>query len=86
MFSYNTNIDTSGIGLTTGTVTTSPVLTLDGSKVVYVESGILNGAILRILKWDTDDVATANPDQILAGGSSWSACTPPNSCLISFSL
>ena len=82
MFSYNTNIDTSGIGLTTGTVTTSPVLTLDGSKVVYVESGALNGAILRILKWDTDDVATANPDQILAGGSSWSACTPPNSCLI----
>jgi hypothetical protein len=84
-FAYNTNIGTAGTGTTSGKVTTSAVLALDGSKVAYVESGAASGAILRILKWDQDaEAGVGSPDQVLAAGSSWTACNlpSPNSCLI----
>jgi hypothetical protein len=66
-------------------VVTSPVLSSDGAKVAYVETGTANGAILRILRWDADsstDGIGGLPDQYLSAGSNWSACNPqPNSCL-----
>jgi hypothetical protein len=87
LFSYNTDVGTNGTGTTTGATTSSPVLSLDGSMIAFVESGDPGGAILRLVKWDNDppDIPPAPPDQVLPAGSSWTACTlppPPNSCLI----
>lgn len=86
IFSYDTDIGTDGVGTTTGATTTSPVLSLDGTKVAYIESGDSGGAILRILKWDNDtpEIPVGPPDQVLPSGSSWQDCNPvqPNSCLI----
>jgi hypothetical protein len=86
LFSYNTDIGTNGTGTTTGAALTSPVLSLDGSKIAYVESGATNHAILRLLKWAKDTVQNppAAPDQVIAAGSAWTGCTgaAPHSCLI----
>jgi hypothetical protein len=85
MWSYNT---TAG-GNTTGTTVSSPVLSLDGTKVAYVETNSTanGGAILHILKWKSGQGTAANapvmPDQIVAG---WTSCTAGNSCIVNIPL
>jgi hypothetical protein len=81
MWAYNTNLS----GDTTGTLYTSPVLSLDGSKVAFIETNS-SGAILKILQWvngqGTISVAVA-PTPITTGNA-WSTCpTPGTSCLFS---
>ena len=67
----------------TGTVATSPVLSLDGTKVAFIEN-TGTGAVLRILKFasgegsdSTSPVAPAH-----TAYTSWSSCTS-GSCMIS---
>jgi len=81
---YNTN----PAGDATGTTVTSPVLSLDGSKVAYVESrtNANGGSILHILKWKAGQgsaAAAVSPDQVVA---SWGACPAGNSCIINLTF
>lgn len=73
MWFYNTN--------TTGQAVTSPVLSLDGTKVAYVESRAV-GSVLHILKWKSGQGSSSGavaPDQSI---SSWGSCTAGNSCIV----
>lgn len=86
-WSYNTGPDFA---------TTSPVISLDGTKVAYIESPEVGGgaAILRVLRWKagqgTDYNSPAPPDNSFSnatagtsGNTAWSACPTNTSCLIS---
>jgi hypothetical protein len=68
-----------------GSAVTSIVLSLDGSKVAFVET-VPGGATLRILQWKAGQGAgTGYPaavDQDISGAD-WSTCTAPNSCIAS---
>ena len=84
MWSYNTNPS----GDTTGTTPTSTVLSLDGTKIVYMETRTNGngGAILHILKWKSGQgtiAAPAAPNQIV---SAWASCTAGNSCIVNITL
>jgi len=84
MWFYNTN----PAGDITGTTLTSPVLSMDGSKVAYVESrtNANGGSILHILKWKSGQGSAAGavaPDQIVA---SWGSCTAGNSCIVNLTF
>jgi hypothetical protein len=61
----------------TGSVLTSPVVSLDGTKVAYVESAA-GSAVFHILKWKSGEgtSATASAAPTLNG-----ACTATSSCL-----
>src|SRR6202000_2677203 len=50
-WSYNTNFNAAG-GKTTGTIATSPIISLDGSKVAFIENDGGAGAVLHLLKWN----------------------------------
>lgn len=84
MWSYNTN----PAGDTTGTDVTSPVLSLDGTKVAYVETRTNGngGAILHILKWKSGQgtlTTPVAPNQVVA---SWGSCTAGNSCVVNITF
>jgi len=72
-----------------GTVTTSPLLSLDGSKVIYVESSS-SASYLHILVWQSADGGTPTsskvPTKILSTGTSVSSCTAGASCLVTIAL
>jgi chitobiase/beta-hexosaminidase-like protein len=75
-----------------GKALTSPVLSLDGSKIAYIEN-TSSGAVLRIIQWEAGEGSVATPatphtafTNTTAGNvsnSSWGACTPGSSCMIS---
>ncbi len=79
----------------TGSVLTSPVLSGDGTKVAFVESGNPSGSsTLRILKFKsgqgTDYKSPVAPDKLYTnttagngGNTAWSTCPTGNSCLVS---
>jgi hypothetical protein len=81
----------------TGTAATSPVLSGDGTKVAFIETGNPSGSsTLRILKWKasegTDRNAPVAPDVLItnttagaSGNKAWNTtnCPATNSCLIS---
>lgn len=79
-----------------GAVVTSPVLSVDGTKIAYVESSAGNHASLRLLKWKPGTganvegtlAAPALPDTILAAGTAWNTtnCPAANSCIGSLTL
>jgi len=84
--------DTRIAGDVTGTTLTSPVLSLDGTKLAYVESRTTpnGGSILQILKWKPGSTVTvqgsiatpATPDTRLAAGQNWATnCPAANSCV-----
>lgn len=84
MWAYNTN----PAGDTTGTNVTSPALSRDGTKVVYVETrtNANGGSILHILQWQSGQgtlAAPVAPNQIVAA---WSACTAGNSCIVNLTF
>jgi hypothetical protein len=90
-WSYNTNFDTGGAA-TTGTVQTSPAMSLDGTKVAFVENRAAGGAILHLLKWHAGDggaISTALKPTI---ATVWTAdgaaghCPVSGACLISIVL
>jgi hypothetical protein len=68
----------------TGVAQTSVALSLDGSKVAFVENN--SAATLRILKWKAGEgsgaASPAAVDQDISG-SSWSTCNAGNSCIAS---
>jgi len=70
----------------TGRARTSVVLSLDGTKVAFVESSP-GGATLRILKWKAGEGTATGypvaPTTTLSVGQSWAAdCPAGNSCVI----
>jgi hypothetical protein len=92
-WAYNTN----PAGDTTGTTLTSSAISLDGTKVAFVESrtNANGGAILHILKWKPGAGATvqgtiaapAVPDTILVAGQNWTTnCPAANSCVSNITL
>jgi hypothetical protein len=83
-WSYNTNPGAD----TTGTTVTSPVLSLDGTKIAYVETRIntKGGAMLHILKWKAGQGTSATPvapNQIV---TNWSTCAAGNSCIVNITF
>jgi hypothetical protein len=68
-----------------GSAVTSIVLSLDGSKVAFVET-VPGGATLRILQWKAGEGAGSGypvtVDQDISGAN-WSTCTVGNSCIAS---
>jgi hypothetical protein len=83
-WAYNTN----PAGDTTGTTLTSAAVSLDGTKVAFVESrtNANGGAILHILNWKPGGqglIGTpAVPDTILTAGQNWTTnCPAGNSCV-----
>jgi hypothetical protein len=65
LWSYNIHaINPAGTG---GAVTTSPVLSLDGTKVAFVESAAGNAAHFHVLAWKTAD-GQSNNLQTVSGG------------------
>jgi hypothetical protein len=74
----------------TGTAVTSVVLSLDGSKVAFVEN-VGTTATLRILQWQAGEGTAADggvaPTTTLAAGQSWAAnCPAGNSCISSIAF
>jgi hypothetical protein len=84
-WSYNTNLNATG-GKTTGTVATSPILSVDGTKVAFIENNGGAGAILHLLKWNANDggaIGTAvNPTTT----TSWTLCPATGACMISITF
>lgn len=88
-WAYNTNLP----GDTTGITMTSPVLSLDGTKVAYVESrtNANGGSILHLLKFKPGNTiiiqgtiaAPASPDTVMLAGQAWNNtnCPALNSCV-----
>ena len=78
-----------------GSVVTSPVISLDGTKVAFIETGAPSGsATLRILQWNAGDgsdfnapiaplASSTNSYAGAAGNTSWSSCLGGASCMIS---
>ncbi len=84
MWAYNTNLS----GDTNGVIYSSPVLSLDGSKVAFVETN--NGAaILKVLKWVSTQgtVSSAVAPTAITTGNPWSTCpSSGTSCLFSLAF
>ncbi len=84
-WAYNTSFASP----TKGVITTSPVLSLDGSKVIFVESGGSTGPYLHVLVWKSGEgtvAASVAPTHVLAAGQGVSNCTSGASCLVSILL
>ncbi|MGC2828366.1 MAG: hypothetical protein WB994_01870 [Candidatus Acidiferrum sp.] len=89
-WAYNTN----GAGDPAGVVSASPVLSMDGTKVAFVESNV-GGSFLRLLSYKVGEGAdptgalldTAAPTHLLTSGSGWNACpSDGSSCMISLTF
>jgi hypothetical protein len=79
-WSYSTGI---------GSARTSVALSIDGSKVAFVEDGGFGTAILNILKWKAGEgsgVASPAAVDLDVSGSSWTACTDGISCIATVSF
>ena len=89
-WSYNTNFDNVGTA-TNGTVQTSPVISLDGTKVAFVETRT-GGAILHLLKWHALDGGAINTAAAPTTATAWTAdglpgdCPVAGACMISIVL
>jgi hypothetical protein len=71
---------------TGGTITTSPVLSANGSEVIFVESST-SGSVLHILRWNSADGGTvASAKAPAQTQTSFGACTGTTSCLVSIAL
>jgi hypothetical protein len=72
-----------------GRARTSVALSLDGSKVAFVEDGGFGTAVLNILKWKAGEGFGAGSPAAVdldISGSPWTACTAGNSCVASVSF
>lgn len=87
MWAYNTNL----VGDSSGQIQSSPVLSIDGSKVAFVENNLggSGAAALKILKWVAGQgtVATAVAPTPISTGNAWSTCPATGtSCLFSLTF
>ncbi len=74
---------------TTGTTSSGPILSLDGTKVAYVENIAGGPAVLHILKWKAGQgtlSAPATPDVTLVAGAAWSTCPAGSSCVANIDI
>jgi hypothetical protein len=77
---------------TTTPVLTSPILSLDGTKIVFVEQGVSGtGAILHILRpkagEGTTPSAAATVDTVVTTDAAWTAClATSNSCMLNLTF
>jgi len=72
-----------------GRARTSVALSLDGSKVAFVEDGGFGTAVLNILKWKAGEgLGAASPVAVDLdiSGSPWTACTAGISCIATISF
>lgn len=77
----------------TGKATTSSVISLDGSKIAYIENPTSGAAVLRIIRWvsgqgtpavaHTPDHEFTNTIVGAVGNTAWTGCTALHSCMIS---
>src|SRR5439155_27198341 len=94
-WAYNTSSSTPSQA---GVISTSPVLSLDGSKVAFVEN-VFSGAVLHVLRWkpsatttpDGSVLSPATPTRINStdtdAATNWNACLAGNgSCLFNLPL
>lgn len=65
-----------------GSVFTSPSLTLDGKKIVYIESAA-NASVFHILTWKSGDGASRRDAVHSVSPTRPPSCSPTSSCLIS---
>jgi hypothetical protein len=90
-WSYNTNFDATGAA-TTGTVQTSPVLSGDGSKLAFVETGSSGGAVVHLLKWRAGDGGAISSAVAPTIATVWTPdglvghCSITGACMISILL
>lgn len=92
-WSYNTNFNNVGTA-TNGTVQTSPIISLDGGKVAFVETRTATngGAILHLLKWHALDGGAINTAAAPTTATAWTAdglaghCPVAGACMISIVL
>jgi hypothetical protein len=80
-WSYNTNFDGTGAA-TTGKVANSPVLSLDGSKLAFVENRAAGGAILHLLSWHAGDGGAIGTAAAPTRIATWTACPANTACMI----
>jgi hypothetical protein len=69
-----------------GRARTSVALSLDGSKVAFVEDGGFGTAVLNILKWEAGEGSGAGSPVAVdldISGLPWTACTSGHSCVAS---
>jgi hypothetical protein len=84
-WSYNTNFDASNAA-TTGTVASSPILSIDGKKIAVIENRTTGGAILHLLRANPGDGAAVTTPAIPAHATSWTACPASGSCMINIAF
>jgi hypothetical protein len=84
-WSYNTNFNATGAA-TTGTIATSPILSLDGTKVAFIENNGGAGAILHILRWNAGDGGAIGNAINPTTATSWTACPATGACMISITF
>jgi hypothetical protein len=84
MWSYKTN----PAGDATGITATSPVLGLDGTHVIYVETRPSLGSILHILKWKSGQGTLAVPvaPDLIVTNWAVAACPVANSCIVNLTF
>ena len=83
-WSYNTNLNATG-GKTTGTIATSPILSVDGTKVAFIENNGGAGAVLHLLKWKAGDGGAIGTAVNPTTATTWTSC-PTGACMISITF
>jgi hypothetical protein len=76
-----------------GKAATSSVVSLDGTKIAFIENPTTGAAVLRIIRWVAGQgtpAAAHTPDQVFTNtnagnvaNKAWTACTAGASCMIS---
>jgi hypothetical protein len=82
---YNTNFNATG-GATTGTIATSPILSVDGTKVAFIENNGGAGAVLHLLKWNAGDGNAINKAVKPTITTAWTSCPATGACMISLTF
>jgi hypothetical protein len=82
---YNTNFNATG-GATTGTIATSPILSVDGTKVAFIENNAGAGAVLHLLRWNANDGNAINKAVKPTITTAWTSCPATGACMISITF
>jgi hypothetical protein len=68
-----------------GTIKTSPVISLDGSQISFVQTDGINHGTVVLLKWKANDGTLASPSApALQSAANYAGCTAP--CMTTFDL
>lgn len=83
-WAYNTNFNNAGTA-TNGTVETSPIISMDGSKAAFVETRTAanGGAIVHLLKWNALDGGAINTAAAPKIATTWTPDGLPGDCPVS---